>query len=363
MLAGAAAALAPAGAGAAGLTLGVSGDIQQAKELGAGIVRLDVGWPTSRRPVHPRDPADPAYDWSRADEAVAAARAQGLRVLLSFTGLPPWARRPHAPRGVDPSTYRPRPADVGAYGEALARRYPQAAALQVWKEPNRSAYLTPQRSQRGPAGPRIYRASLNAFDAGVRRAGSKALVVTAGTARLGDVGERRGMTPVAFWRAVLARRVRFDVLAHDLTSAGSPTHHARNADDVAIPDMGKLRRLLERAHRRARLWVTDLSTNRADWLEHGLELLWRAGVDTVSCRVPAGSETAFRFPFVVGGDQVWTRAPADGILLIERDGRPVRRMPVRAGQVLLLHNVRMRRGDVFRGVLGTLRSLPWTATH
>jgi hypothetical protein len=362
-LAAAAVALAPAGAGAAGLTLGLFGDAQRTKELGAGIVRLDVGWPASRRPVHPRDPADPAYDWSSADGAVAAAQAQGLRMLLSFTGLPAWAQRPHVPRGVDPSTYRPRATDVGAYGEALARRYPQAAALQLWKEPNSSTYLSPQWSGGKAAAPRIYRAILNAFDAGVRRAGSKALVVTAGTAPFGDAGQRRRMRPVTFWRSLLERPARFDVLAHDLTSAGSPTHHARNAADAAIPDMGKLRRLLERAHKRARLWVTDLSTNRADWLEHALELVWRAGVDTVTCRLPVGSETAFRFPFVVGGDQVWTRAPADGNLLIQRDGRTVRSVPVRAGQVLLLHNVRMHRGDVFRGVIGPLRSLPWTATH
>jgi hypothetical protein len=373
-LAAVGAALVPGGATATSLTLGLpdpgldDSALQKTQELGAGIVRLDVGWPASRRPMHPRDPADPAYDWARTDVAVAAARAHGLRVLLSFTGLPLWAQRTHVPRGVAPSTYRPRAADVGAYGEALARRYPQAAALQVWNEPNSASDLTPQWSNGRPAAPRIYRSMLNAFYTGVRRAHTQALVVTAGTAPFGDAGRRDRMMPVTFWRDLLERPARFDVLAHRLDHPGAPTRHAPNAGDVAVPDMGKLRRLLQHAHGTARLWVTEVSfggarAQQAHWLEHAFELFWRAGVDTVICRLRDGSETAFRFPFVAGGDQVWTRAPSDGTLAIQRNGRTARRVPVRAGQVVLLHHIRTRRGDVLRGVIGTLRSLPWRASH
>ena len=43
--------------------------------------------------------------------------------------------------------------------------------------------------------------------------------------------------------------------------------------------------------------------------------------------------------------------------------RTVRSIDVRAGQVLLLHGVGTSRGDIFRGAIGSLRSLPWRATH
>jgi hypothetical protein len=52
-------------------------------------VRVDVGWVAPDGPTRPagfdaRNPADPAYDFSRADAAIRAASARGLRVLASL---------------------------------------------------------------------------------------------------------------------------------------------------------------------------------------------------------------------------------------------------------------------------------------
>jgi hypothetical protein len=337
------------------LTLGLAGtsSSQRAREVGAGIVRIDVGWPAAQRPAEPTNPADPAYDWARADREVDAARAEGMDVLVSFTGLPRWAQRAHVPRAYKGATYRPRASDIGGYGHALAAHFAgRVRAFQVWNRPNRSDHLTPQRSAAS-----TYRAMLNAFYAGVKRADPSAIVVTAGTASTGAVD---------FWRQVLDRPAPFDVLAQEPSSVLGPTHHAP-AGDVAFPDLGRLRRLLEHAHKRARLWVTRASfgAGHALWLEHAFELLWRAGADTViwSDIPDQASATAFRFPFVAGGDQVWTRAPADGVLEVQRNGRTVQSTRVTSGQVLLLHGISTRRGDVFRGVVARLRSLPWRATH
>jgi hypothetical protein len=393
----AAAALAPTGAGARGLTLGfaddafTSGDaslretsLARTTEVGGTIVRMNVGWPAATAPGHPADPTDLAYDWSRADAAVDAARAHGLDVLLDFTGMPPWAQTKGAPRSVNPATWRPDATAIGQYGHALAAHFAgRVSRFQLWDEPNLAKHLTPQWSQGKPAAPAIYRAMLDSFYAGVKRAQPLALVVTAGTAPHGDRGHGARMSPVTFWRDVLARRVRFDVLAHH--PAGDPTRHALNAGDVAVPDMGRLRRLLEHVHKRARLWVTDVSYDsrppdargipvqtHARWLEHAFELLWRAGVDTITwSRVsnrsgvyfgdgrPKPAATAFRFPFVAGGNQVWTRAPQTGTLQIQRDGRTVRSLGVRAGQVLLLR-LGTPKGSRLRGVIGGVRSLAWS---
>ena len=375
--------------------------LQRTHDLGAGIVRIDVGWPAALRPADPPDPTDPAYAWATADAGIDAARAHGLRVLVSFTGLPSWAQRSRVPKRFDPATYRPRAADVGAYGEALARHFAgRVAAFQMWNEPNLSTNLTPQWSNGRPVAATMYRAMLNAFYAGVKRAQPGATVVTAATAPSGEVGHGNRMPPVAFWRTVLKRRVHFDALAHHPRSAGGPRRHAHDADDVSIPDMGKLRRLLEHVHKRARLWATEVSFDsrppdpdgvpaqtQARWLEHAFELLWRGGVDTITwlqirdqAPIPSfaathqsgmffrdgrakPSATAFRFPFVAGGNQVWTRAPVTGTLQIQRDGRTVRSLSVRAGQVLLLRGLRTPRGARMRGVISGLRSLPWRVTR
>lgn len=392
----AAAVLVPAGAGARGLTLGFSDgaftsadavlretSLARTTEAGGTIVRMDVGWPAATPPAHPADPADPAYDWSRADAAVDVARSRGLDVLLGFTGMPPWARTDGAPRAVDPATWRPDAAAIGQYGHALAAHFAgRVSRFQLWDQPNLATHLTPQWSHGTPAAPVIYRAMLDSFYAGVKRAQPQALVVTAGTAAHGGHGHGGRMSPVTFWRAVLARRARFDVLAHH--PDGDPTRHAINAEDVAVPDMGRLRRLLEHVHKRARLWVTGVSyrsrppdprgiplQTHARRLEHAFELLWRAGVDTITWSGvsdrsgvyfadgrPKPAATAFRFPFVAGGDQVWTRAPQTGMLEVQRDGRTVRSFGVRAGEVLLLR-LRTPRGSRLRGVIGGVRSLTW----
>jgi hypothetical protein len=358
-------------------------------------VRIDVGWRAAQRPALPRDPADPAYDWAPADAAVNGARAHGLRVLISFTGLPRWAQRANVPKAYDPASYRPRAADVGAYGEALARHFPQAAAFQVWNEPNLSKYLTPQWSRGKPAAPTIYRAMLNAFYAGVKRARPRATVVTAGTAPFGDFGRGRRMMPVLFWRSLLRKRARFDALSHHPYSVGGPTRRALNSADVSIPDLGKLKRLLKRAHRKARLWVTEVSydssppdpqgvpqATHARWLQQTFQILWRQGVDTImwflvrdqapepnyAASNQSGvflrdgrqklAATAFRFPFVASRRSVWLRAPMTGTLRITRGSRVVRQLQVRAGQVVQLR-LHSRHGAFLRGTVRGVSSLPW----
>jgi cytochrome c5 len=399
----------PAMANAQPLDLGFSDDVytsgdaalrdtwlQRTVDTGGSLVRLNNAWAAASRPEHPADPADPAYDWGSADAAVDAARARGLKVLVSFTGMPRWAQTKGAPKGVDGATWKPNARLIGQYGEALATHFAgRVNAFQVWNEPNLSKYLTPQWSNGKPAAPGIYRAMLDAFYAGVKRVHPKATVVTAGTAPFGDFGHGSRMMPMIFWRNVLKRSVSFDVLAHHPYSAGGPTRHALNSADVAIPDMGKLRRLLEHAHKRARLWATEVSYDskppdpdgvptqtQARWLEHAFELLWRGGVDTITwlqvrdqAPVPSyaatnqsgvflrdgtakPSATAFRFPFVAGGNQVWTRAPLAGTLEIQRNGRTVKSLTVRAGQVLLL-KLRTPPGSGLRGVIGGLHSLSW----
>lgn len=306
---------------------------------GADIVRIDIGWPapdTRRRPpgFNARNPADPHYDFTRADAAIKQATANGLQVIAAFTGAPTWASGPRRPGGADPHTWRPDPRALGDYAVALGRRYsgrypdpsnplralPRVTAFQVWNEPNLSKYLNPQWSGNDTASPGIYRAMLNAFYAGLKSVDPSALVVTAGTAPFGDPepgGER--IMPARFVRDLLCVRqtsrglrgtgcrdpALFDALAHHPYSVGAPNTIALNPDDASIPDLGKLGRILRVAertggalpHRRHSLWVTETGYNTrppnpagvpvgqdARWLEWTLRLLWSEGVDVVTWR-------------------------------------------------------------------------------
>ncbi|MDX6677479.1 MAG: hypothetical protein QOE31_1531, partial [Solirubrobacteraceae bacterium] len=332
-----------------------------------------------------------------ADGAIVEAAERGLRVLASFTYAPRWAEGPNRPAGARAGTWRPDPRALEDYGAALARRYsgsfpdparpgrtlPRVDAFQVWNEPNLERFLTPQWRGGRTFAPAHYRRMLNAFYAGVKSVRRSALVVTAGTAPFGDpdVGGSRIM-PARFVRDMLCLRrakgrlqtascpspARFDVLAHHPYSVGAPTRPALNADDVSIPDLGKLTRLLRLAERsgralprkRHRLWVTEVSydssppdpngvpsARHARYLEQAFYELWRQGVDTITWfevgdQVPRPSyaatnqagvyladgtaklaQRAFRFPLVAersgrGSLRVWGRAPVAATVRIER---------------------------------------------
>lgn len=350
MLTGLLVLFAPAGADASrGLQLGFLDGVYSAApaerdpwldrtaSVGADIVRIDIGWPVPDTPTRPaglqaRDPADPQYDFARADDSIVAASARGLEILASFTGAPRWAEGSGRPANVPSGTWKPSPEALEDYGAALARRYsgsfpdparpgqflPRVKAFQPWNEPNLSTYLNPQWSGGQAASPTLYRRMLTGFYRGVRSVSPSALVVTAGTAPFGDEqpGGSRVM-PARFVREMLCLRrskgrlrtsacpqpARFDVLAHHPYSVGQPRRTALNRDDVSIPDMGKLTLLLRAAERSGRalprkrhaVWVTETSydsrppdpegvaqATQARYLEQAFYLLWRQGVDTIT---------------------------------------------------------------------------------
>ena len=306
-------------------------------DVGADIVRMDVGWPVPDSATRPagfdaRDPAAPAYDFRRADAAIVDATARGLRVLAAFTGAPRWAEGPNRPAGAQRGSWMPDPAALADYGVALARRYsgafpdpvrpgsvlPRVHAFQVWNEPNLDQYLAPQWVGGRTFAPGHYRSMLNAFYAGVKSVRPDALVVTAGTAPFGDPSlDGARIMPARFVRDLLCVReatgglrgvscpapARFDVLAHHPYSVGEPRREALNADDVSIPDIAKLTRPLRTAERLGlalpriahRVWVTEVSYDssppdpdgvptalQARYLQETFYLLWRQGVDTIT---------------------------------------------------------------------------------
>jgi hypothetical protein len=384
--------------------------IGRAAAANANVIRIEIGWVAPNTPRKPagfdaENPADPNYSFAAADAAVTDAAADGMRVVLDFTGAPLWAEGRGMPRRALPGTWRPNPADIRQYAIALARRYsgsfpdpanplvmlPKVYAFQLWNEPNLPNYLEPQWIGARAVAPSLYRGMLNAFYAGIKSVDPHALVVTAGTAPFGDPGPGGRIMPALFWRDVLCvnevgttlnrapvrfRRGRcpnpahFDVLAHHPYSVGAPSTEALNADDVSIPDIGKLTQVLRFAEHAGtalprihhQIWVTEVGYNTdppnpngvpintaARWLEQTLELLWSQGVSLITWNtiadqppVPSYSETsqagvyfvdgqpktplleAFSFPLVAtraGAStlSVWGRSPAQGRVLVERE--------------------------------------------
>jgi hypothetical protein len=421
---------------------------QRSAAAGADMVRIDIGWPVTNSATRPagfdaRNPADPHYDFSGADAAIKQAVADGLTVLVVFNGAPRWAEGPHPPASVQDGTWRPNPQAIEDYGVALATRYsghfpdpadpgqtlPQVNAFQVWNEPNLSLYLSPQWSGGQAVAPVLYRRMLNAFYRGVKSVNPHVIVVTAGTAPFGDPPGGQRIPPVLFWRDVLCLTpagaslratscpdpAHFDVLAHHPYSVGGPTNSALEPEDVSIPDLGRLTRLLRAGERLGTalprklhpLWITEVSYDsrppdpqgvpvdeQARWLEQAVAELWREGAQAVfwnqvgdQAPVPSYAATsqsgvyylngrpkpaltAFRFPLVAWRTdssrlEVWGRVTASGRVVVqERVGsawKPVRTLRVRAGATFETQISASGPVDL-RGVIGGQTSLVWHAS-
>lgn len=348
----------------------------RATNAGVGLVRLTVHWSSAapQRPANPRDPADPRYDWTKLDASVRGAAAAGVQPFITAQSAPTWAEGAHRPKSALPGSWKPDPAAYADFMEALARRYdgahglPRVSLFQPWNEPNLPRYLSPQWSKRKAFSPGWYRRLLNGAYARVKAVHPDNLVVAAGTAPYGDprsVNNR--MTPVRFLRTLLSKRTSLDAIDHHPYATGSPTDHALLGENVAIPDLGKLVRVLRKAERRhtarpagrKRVWVTEISwdsrppdphgvpeAKRARWLQDSLYSLWRQGADTIcwfllrdQAPVPsydmtyqsglythAGtakrSATAFRLPIVLtrrsGRTRIWGHTSVAGPVTVER---------------------------------------------
>jgi len=277
----------------------------------------------------------------------------------------------------------------------------------------------------------MYRQLLNSFYSAVKAVSSSNFVLAAGTAPYGDpvgsdpVGQER-TPPVAFYRELFCLRgarnltpvrctapAHFDALDHHPYGVGGPTWHAFNADDVAVPDIYKIARVLKAAthagralpRRRKTLWVSELGWSSkppnpqgvpvledAHWFEQAMYVLWGQGVDTVmpleiGDPAPGGDYSsvfesglyynngrakpiaqAFRFPFVTtrlnrSRVRAWGRAARAGQLRIEalrsRRWMTIRRLAVGPGEVFQM-TLRLRGRATLRAQIGSQVSLLWT---
>lgn len=113
-----------------GITIGRT--IADAIAAGANSARIDVHW-FSLFPEPGR--INRAYERT-VDQFVEGFEARGGRVLIYLGGTPPWASTdPGNPRAA-PRTDERTLADFARYARFVARRWPNAVAIETWNEPN-----------------------------------------------------------------------------------------------------------------------------------------------------------------------------------------------------------------------------------
>jgi hypothetical protein len=109
------------------------------KAVGATTTRLIVEWNLA-------EPLPGAYSWTQFDDQYARLVAAGIRPLVMVYAAPCWAR-PRTPCAEGALTGPPDSAFEPAWSRfvaAVTRRYPSAAGIEVWNEPNLTQYFWPR---------------------------------------------------------------------------------------------------------------------------------------------------------------------------------------------------------------------------
>ncbi|MBV9917218.1 MAG: hypothetical protein JO153_12020 [Solirubrobacterales bacterium] len=226
-----------------------SGTLNLLHRLGVSRVRVYLAWKTiapgasaqARPAFNAADPAAyPASAWSIYDRIVRAAAAQHIGLDFTIGGpVPQWALGPGAPPNPF-SSWKPSPADFGAFAQAAGARYdgtfkpagdatplPRVDFWSVWNEPNYGPGLAPQATQQSTVevSPNLYRGLLDAAWRALEQTGHGQDTILIGeVAPRGQTsgnqpGNFSGMVPLRFVRALYCVDDSFRALSGAAASA------------------------------------------------------------------------------------------------------------------------------------------------
>ena len=246
------------------------------KQLRVQIVRINLNWDkvAKRRPAHPQDPADPAYDWGVYDRGIRYAGQNGMQVLLTILFVPSWANggKPH---NVPPTNYT----DLRNFSYAAATRYsghyipntdsfdevylPAVKYWLAWNEPSNPNWLQ-QVSGGRFVSPRSYARICTAIWQGVHFTNFDGEKVGCGaTGPRGNNQARSGrpsMSPIAFMRATKRAGLRnLDAYAHH-PYYGKPSETPATKPGGSAIELGNLNTLIAEVNKlwgKKRIWITE----------------------------------------------------------------------------------------------------------
>jgi hypothetical protein len=251
------------------------------KLLHVGIVRANLYWGgvhavARRRPAHPMDPSDPAYDWGPYDRAVFYATQERARVLFTILATPSWANGNHAT-----SKAPTNPLDLQRFAYAAAKRYsgtfaaadgrliPPVRMWMAWNEPNAPAFLNPQYAIKG--GKLVIQSAIdyakicNAVYAGVHGTLLGAEKVACGATNPRGSNNpnslRPSVSPLAFLRAAKAAGMKkFDAYAHHpyyQRPTDSPAAVPKVSTAITLGNIDVLIKEVTRLYGPKRIWITE----------------------------------------------------------------------------------------------------------
>jgi Glycosyl hydrolase catalytic core len=250
------------------------------RQLRVEIVRINLQWggkygvARARRPAHPQDPADPAYNWDIYDRAVRYAAQNGMQVMFTILFVPRWANGGKK-QNVPPRRYN----DLRNFAYAAAERYsghyipvndvgdetalPAVKYWLAWNEPNNPIWLQQARGGRFVS-PRSYAQICTAIWTGVHFTNFKGEKVGCGaTGPRGNNNARSSrpsLQPLAFMRAARKAGMRhMDAYAHH-PYYGKPRETPATRPCCNAVTLGNINTLIRTSNQlfgRKPIWITE----------------------------------------------------------------------------------------------------------
>lgn len=232
--------------------LSASKDIELHEAVGSTVIRFVIDWgEIESEPNH--------FDFATPDEIYCAAAEQNVEVVLSMTGIPPWAATPGACEAA-PCVKPPERAYLPAlrrFAELAAIRYPHVVAFEAWNEPNLPAFWP-------SPDPSRYTELLEAVYDGVKDGSPRTAVLGGVVANSNTDGVPSGSLSLSTFVTQMleaggAQHMDgLSVHAYPIGAVGGP-------DDDFTPQVAEARRILESSDETTDLplWITETGVTTA----------------------------------------------------------------------------------------------------
>ena len=219
--------------------------IARSVRAGANLVRYTVDWDYVEE-------KQGQFNWNGYDALYAAALAHHIRPVLVPAFAPAWARPLDLSCGPTETAHCHNPTAPkydGAWASfvaTLARRYPKAAAIEVWNEPNLASFW-----EQGPNPQRYAQILDTAYDS-IKQA-VPSMRVLGGALANSQFGGDGSSAYESYLTVFLSYKPRFDALAiHDSDTAGTDGNWFGKTLDIARSALDS------HGYRGVPLWVTEL---------------------------------------------------------------------------------------------------------
>jgi len=217
--------------------------LDQMRAAGGKNLRLNSIWGQVRQ--------NGAYDWSKLDTLVNAARARGIAPQLTLTGSPEYMRARNVDMGLSATT--PNQNLMAAFARDAATHFKgRVKRYSIWNEPNIASFLAEGENK---AGPKQYRRLYQAGYKGVKGADPHAQVLL-GELTSGREGAPGRTQALGFLRRVLAagnKPLLADGLALHPYQWSNPDRKMQDANYGGISNLGRVQSELAREFHRGKL--------------------------------------------------------------------------------------------------------------